>query len=293
MSYHQHPLSAAFPPMDRDEFESLVESIGNIGVQNPITIFDGMVIDGWHRYSAAKDSGMHCPELQLPGDIDPRDFVLAQNKSRRNLSASQRAAAVVSVYQWHPAHRPINTSKGVGVENKGAPGAPLSKTKEEMAVIAGVGVRTISQAKAVDSKGADSVKAAVKNGAISLKSASVVAKLPLIDQEELAAKGVDAMKAFAADENSGPPEYTPLDAANERIEDLQVALAMASMGDVPESEKTMAKDLIDILRAEVKTLTASLDAVSQSRDSLMQEVAQLKKQCQMQRKEIEKLKTSK
>lgn len=86
------------------------------------------------------------------------------------------------------------------------------------------------------------------------------------------------------------PEYTDLDAAKDQIADLQVALAMASMGDVPESEKTMAKDLIEILRAEVHTLTQTLKAANSSRDALMQENAHLKRQCQMNRKELEKLK---
>lgn len=53
MIYTQHPLSAAFPAMQSDEFQALVDSIESIGVQNPITLLDGMVIDGWHRYKAA------------------------------------------------------------------------------------------------------------------------------------------------------------------------------------------------------------------------------------------------
>lgn len=39
--------------MQSDEFQALVDSIESIGVQNPITLLDGMVIDGWHRYKAA------------------------------------------------------------------------------------------------------------------------------------------------------------------------------------------------------------------------------------------------
>jgi len=282
IKYLQHPLSAAFPAMAQDEFDSLVESIGNIGVQNAITIFEGMVIDGWHRYRATLESGMFCPVIELADDVDPRDFVLAQNKSRRNLTASQRAAAVTAVYQWHPSHRLV----------KSAPGADLIKTSKELAAIAGVGVRTIEQAKSVQSSAVQTVKDAVKSGAISVKSAAAVAKLPVDEQKAIAAGGPESMKSVAL-RSDLLLDYTPLDAANDRIDDLQVALAMASMGDVPDSQKSMSKDLIYELRAEVKTLTATLDAVNLSRDSLMQEVAQLKKQCQMQRKEIEKLKTSK
>ena len=76
--YQQHPLSAAFPAIGADDFQALKDSIENIGVQNPITLFEGMVIDGWHRYTAANDLGMHCPAVEL-GNVDPRDLVLAQN----------------------------------------------------------------------------------------------------------------------------------------------------------------------------------------------------------------------
>jgi len=96
-------------------------------------------------------------------------------------------------------------------------------------------------------------------------------------------------------ENEPPDEdaYTPLDAAHDQIEELQTALSVACMGEASDEEKEAAKGLIDGLRAEVKTLTVSLKAAYQSRDSLMQENAQLKRQCQMQRKEIEKLKSGK
>ena len=44
--YTQHPLSAAFPAMSADDYRALKDSVENIGVQNPITLFEGMVIDG-------------------------------------------------------------------------------------------------------------------------------------------------------------------------------------------------------------------------------------------------------
>lgn len=89
-----------------------------------------------------------------------------------------------------------------------------------------------------------------------------------------------------------PPEYTELDQAQDQIKDLQADLALAAMGNVSEELKTMSKDIIENLQAENKVLSASLNAVTQSRDSLMQEVVQLKKQCQMQRREIDKLKSN-
>lgn len=166
MTFKQHPLSAAFPAMQDDEYQELVDSIENIGVQNPITLFEGMVIDGWHRYTAANESGMECPTTEL-GDVDPRDFVLAQNKARRNLTASQRAAAVTSVYEW-------TASTGVNQHTKrgGEVASPPPKTNAELAAIAGTTIRTIQQAKVAHKAG---LTDAVKEGALSVEQAAKIA----------------------------------------------------------------------------------------------------------------------
>lgn len=183
----QHPLSAAFPAMQADEYQELKDNIENNGVLNPITLHDGMVLDGWHRYNAARDVGMPCQSVELRADVDPGDFVVAQNKARRNMTASQKAAAVTSVYMWRSAHRP----------NKSAVTADLSKTTKELAEMAGVGERTIEQAKAVHVGAVPAVQAAVKAGSVSVETAAAVAKLPPAEQEQIAAKGPDAMRSAA------------------------------------------------------------------------------------------------
>jgi hypothetical protein len=128
--------------MQPNEYQSLKDSIEIIGVQNPITLFEGMVIDGWHRYSVATELGMHCPS-KLLGDIDPVDFVKSQNDARRNVTASQRALAITAIYAWHP----VGTNKHSGR----SPGDHPQKTNAELAAIAGTGIGTIKQAKAVHS----------------------------------------------------------------------------------------------------------------------------------------------
>lgn len=281
--------------MQPDEYLALKDSIENIGIQNPITLFEGMVIDGWHRYSAANEVGMHCPTVEMDCDVDPRDFVLAQNKARRNLTASQRADAVTSVYQWHSSHR----------EKKGAATAPLSKTNAELAAIAGTGVRSIQQAKAVHSGGVQAVQDAVKTGAVSVEIAAAVSKLPAKEQKKIAAKGPEAMRAAAKPapvvepEAEAPEDYTELDALqdslsalNEENDRLNDQLAIAQM-DSTEEEKSAAHTTILALRAENKTLTAALRAVTLARDSLMEEAVQMKRQMAAQRREIDKLKNNK
>lgn len=92
-----------------------------------------------------------------------------------------------------------------------------------------------------------------------------------------------------------PPEdqYTELDAKNDQIADLQSMLAVANLGTVSEEDKDQAKNLIAELRAEIKTLRATLKAVTQSRDSLMNELAQVKRQCIAQQRELKSFKGNK
>lgn len=186
MKLTQHPLSAAFPAMLAEEFQGLRDSVNNCGVLNPITLLDGMVLDGWHRYTAAQSLGMACPTVELD-DTDPQDFVMAQNKARRHITAAQLAMITTAVYAWRPPHRP----------NKSAVTADLSKTVRELADIAGVGTRTIEQAKAVHAGAVPAVQDAVKAGAVSVETAAAVAKLPAAEQQAIAAAGPDAMRAVA------------------------------------------------------------------------------------------------
>ena len=77
----QHPLSSALPAMPDVDFQALKDSIESIGVQNPIVLFEGMVLDGWHRYRAAKETISQCPAVDLADDVDPKDFVIAQTSA--------------------------------------------------------------------------------------------------------------------------------------------------------------------------------------------------------------------
>ena len=117
---------------------------------------------------------MPCPEVELDEDVDPRDFVLANNKIRRHLSKGQLALAYTKVYQWY--------SQGKRA-SKGELGSPL-KTNEELAKLAGTSTKTIKQAKAILEKGEKSVVDAVEQGKISVKRGAQISKLPKEKQEK-------------------------------------------------------------------------------------------------------------
>ncbi len=89
-------------------------------------------------------------------------------------------------------------------------------------------------------------------------------------------------------DEEAPPAYTPLDEAMDTVRELQDALALANAGTLNEEDKTQAADLIARLREENRILTLKLKAMTAARDGFMTQVAELKKQCAMQRKELDK-----
>jgi len=169
----QHPLSAAFSPMPTEAFQGPVDSVGEIGVQNPITLFEGMVVDGWHHYLASIEAGMDCPTVEF-GDVDPKDFVIAQNKARRHLSQSQLALATSYVYARRSVGNPAFVQSGSE--------CPIAKTNAELAEISGASEHTIKQSKSFQHHAAPEVLEAVKRGEVGLPKAAAIAKLPLDEQ---------------------------------------------------------------------------------------------------------------
>lgn len=283
MTYTQHPLSAAFPAMSADDRQALKDSIESIGIQNAITIFEGQVLDGWHRYCIAAELMMDCPEVTLDADTDPRDFVLAQNKARRHITAAQLAMATSAVYVWRPVGKPKSHTECA------------IKTSLEMAQIAGVHRNTMVQAQTVQARATEEVKAAVQRGDIGLPKAAAIARLPQAEQAAAIVRPLPkhekpAPKEYAVQEPAPEPEdvYSDHDAANDQIAGLQDALAIANMGQVDPSDRNQASELIAELRQEIKTLRATLRAVTTSRDTCMSENVELRRQITRQRREIDR-----
>jgi len=282
MNYQQHPLSAAFPAMSDAEYTELLDSITDIGVQNPITIYEGMVLDGWNRYRAANEIGYECPTAEFTGD-DPVRFVRAQNKHRRHLTASAWALIEVSLSAWMPSHRP----------DKGEAAAPL-RSNAEMAASAGVAVRTIQQAKVVATSGTPDVQQAVKAGSVSVEKAAGIARLPKDEQAAALAapksakfqgkpKKVPATKWIAA-EIKAAESKKEAEGADARVESLQQevlalreTLAVAQ-DDIASMARVLdAGDQFVAAIAEAKSARDLARGLQQRINSMMTEIADLKR----------------
>jgi protein gp37 len=86
----QHPLSAAFPRMTDEAKANLRADIAANGLRMPITLYQGQVLDGWHRQCACLETGVEPRYEEFIGDeAAARKFVLSANLWRRQLTPSQ------------------------------------------------------------------------------------------------------------------------------------------------------------------------------------------------------------
>lgn len=83
-------------------------------------------------------------------------------------------------------------------------------------------------------------------------------------------------------------EYTELDAAHDQIHELQAELVVARIHSTDSEEAAQAATLIAELRAHIKTLEATLKAVKISRDTYQNQVAEMQRQINRQRREIDR-----
>jgi len=269
-TFEQHELSAAFPSMSDEARLALRDSIEDVGVLNAVVLFEGKIIDGWHRYCAAREIGASCPTEELPADVDPRAFVLAQNRARRHLNAGQMALVVAAVYGWVPAHRPV--------ADKSAPGADFPKTSSELAEIAGVGVRTIERVKAVIRNGASEVHAAVQSGDVSVKRAAEIAKRPKADQAQ-ALKEACAPKDKVSARDDEPQQERAIDSDDApQVADLAHELSEAVADNESMSRVLEANDQVAAALAEAKRFREENRVLNERIHGLQNELNAAKRQ---------------
>lgn len=108
-TYELHPLCTLFPRLGDSEFSSLVEDIRANGLREPITVHDGMILDGGNRYRACLEAGIE-PSFKAYSGSSIVAYVLSANLHRRHLSAGQQAAIVASAQDWAKAQTVGNPS---------------------------------------------------------------------------------------------------------------------------------------------------------------------------------------
>lgn len=314
MKYTQHPLSAAFPALNEEEFQALKDSIADLGVQNAITIYEGQVLDGWNRYRAASEQDIECPVRELDAWVDPREFVMAQNKARRHLLAAQLIAIASKVYAWKGVgsnqHMDKPATSEPGSESHSEPGSESLISSRELADVVGVTQRSVEQFREVERKAVPEVVDAVERGEMGLRKATAIAQLP---EEEQAAAITKPVSEIQAKKFQGKPKKVPaaklvnaeINAANARTEATQANAKADELGAELEHVRQLLKaaqedvaHYVQIIDQD-KPLAGAIQVINEKNslaktlqtrvNSLMTENAELKKSVKHWQRRAEKL----
>lgn len=89
-----HPAAQMFPEMEQEDLNKLYESVKKNGVQKPIILYDGKLLDGRNRVRAALIGGIpfkQLPKVNLPLETDPYQFAWMMNCERLDYQKHQKA----------------------------------------------------------------------------------------------------------------------------------------------------------------------------------------------------------
>jgi hypothetical protein len=114
----QHPLAIHLMPggMDDNEFQAFCDDVKERGILFPASLYEGKVIDGWHRYRAAQVTGRELKFIEYTGN-DPAGYIAAVNVHRRKLSSLQRALVGARLHLEHGMTQRIACKK-LGISNE-------------------------------------------------------------------------------------------------------------------------------------------------------------------------------
>jgi N6-adenosine-specific RNA methylase IME4/ParB-like chromosome segregation protein Spo0J len=172
-----HPYADILPLLEGEAFDALVADIRANGLLEPITIHEGLILDGRNRHRACEAAGIEPRFLEFDGD-DPLAFVLSLNLHRRHLSESQRSLV---------ASRLANMRQGERTDLQ--PSANLRKVSQaEAAGRLNVSERSVTFAALVDKEATPALIHAVEQGKIAVSLAAKLATAPGAIQRQAVAE---------------------------------------------------------------------------------------------------------
>jgi len=168
------------PPLTAEEYNNLRESIIAEGCRDAIIVWDGVIVDGHHRYAI-------CQELGIPfnvsetifDDEDEAILWIAKNQvSRRNLSDVDRGRIALKLKDKIMARAKEKQCCGINqysLSTKLSEASTPIDTRKELAKIAGLSEGTLAKIERVDNEAPMVISDAMGN-TISINKAAVLTK---------------------------------------------------------------------------------------------------------------------
>ena len=289
MTYQLHPLSALFPRLEGGEFEALKADLKANGLQQPIILHDGLILDGGNRYRACVESGIE-PKFDKFAGGDPVQFVLSANLHRRHLSPGQQAAVVAAAQDWARAH--VAGNNQFAVKLGGPATLPDLSTVADRAAQSGASERTQRMADKVARADPELAKQ-VAHGKVSLPQAvaKVEGKAPPPARPKKAADA-QATPAAQAPTTAASPLTIPEPPTDDgEPSEEEIAAAMASDAADAQALQVLldADDKLAAAAEEIKRLNALVSILTQRNAGLIEQANEAVKAAKMWRRKHDAL----
>lgn len=166
-----HPLADLFPMIAEPELQLIADDIASRGQEEPIVLYEGMILDGRNRWKACEIAGVDPLTIEY-GGTDPLGFVLSINLHRRHLSESQRAMVGARIVDWE---------RGM---NQNTEGCANLHSRKDVAKRLSISERAISAARRVRDRGVEELSHAIRDGKMSVHTGEAISHLEHEAQRE-------------------------------------------------------------------------------------------------------------
>lgn len=311
-----HPLCLLLPPLPDHDYAALLTSIREQGLLRPITLYEGMILDGRHRHRACLEAGID-PTYETYTGSNPAAYVLGLH-TQRALSIAQRALLADDLRAYEAraaaerqrAGRPTNGSAGPTNGRSGQTSGTLAhicakvdspnslndqevtltrrnnsktqrapKSSARAATSTGVGARSIEAVHAVRHKLVPEVLA--RAGELSVRQLSTLGTLQPEQQREIAALPKAEMRRAIAHDDGAPKASDPLDALRAELAEAQEAIRTLTV-----ERDALKLETEGSAAAEILQLQQLLRTANQSRDHYMQQTAALRREVKALRRQL-------
>jgi|HubBroStandDraft_6_1064221.scaffolds.fasta_scaffold00056_93 N6-adenosine-specific RNA methylase IME4 len=182
-----HKFADIFPLIESYELKELTADIKEHGLIEPITLYEGFILDGRNRYKAAFNAGLWPDSSNPPlkdhkffdtfsgSDDEALSFVMSKNLKRRHLNESQLSMVGGRFEALKQGARTDLVSQDT----------KSGKSKAGAAETVGVSTPSIARARKVLKKGSKKLQAAVDKGDIPVKTAADIADLSPEEQADI------------------------------------------------------------------------------------------------------------
>ncbi len=186
-------FQSLIPPLHADELAQLEENILAHGCRDPLTTWNGLLLDGHNRLAICRKHGIPfgTKSIELADRSQAVEWIIKNQFGRRNLPPYVRtklALCLEEVIAERAKANQVRKPADSVPQNSAEQVAPI-ETRNEIAKLAGVSHDTVDKVKTIQKSGAPELIASVSRGDVSISAAADVATLPKAEQGEIVARG--------------------------------------------------------------------------------------------------------